>query len=534
MILKKIVCISLLCFPLISNAESYQNNQNSNSVTNNSIFQLLPQKQEYLDTYRLATMGNAQAQLKFAQYYSDLGYLKSYRLFKEELYWYKKAAEQGLPEAQLKVSLSYQLGIPYRDNEEYLKWLLKAANQDYPKAQHELAGVYLSNWGDNGTNLKNEVEALKWLNKAIENYLKNLNTQDPQQLYELSACYFDASELTSNPKNKKLLENKGFYYLNQAVALDSHDAAIYLANKSPTLPLDKQKVLYQKAFEILVKTAKKGDPNSQNTLGKLYLYQSAIFYEEEKIKKFINEIKYDGERIEENPTKAFYWLNEAYKNSKDKSVASNLIHMYLLGKGTEKNYLKALELRKVLSKTNVDHLYYLAQMYLSDLNPLKDDRKGLEILLYISEEYHKGFSDLTDHGYYYDYEKNFIASSQAELGRLYLYGIGTDKDYEKAIYWINKAANQKNFEAFHLLGKIYYYGYGVAKNQKTAFDYFIKAISIDKHDSDSYYFIGYMYEHGQGVAKNYGKALEHYKIAADLEHESAKKALINLTQIMYK
>ena len=63
---------------------------------------------------------------------------------------------------------------------------------------------------------------------------------------------------------------------------------------------------------------------------------------------------------------------------------------------------------------------------------------------------------------------------------------------------------------------------------------FIKAISIDKHDSDSYYFIGYMYEHGQGVAKNYGKALEHYKIAADLEHESAKKALINLTQIMYK
>ena len=125
MILKKIVCISLLCFPLISNAESYQNNQNSNSVTNNSIFQLLPQKQEYLDTYRLATMGNAQAQLKFAQYYSDLGYLKSYRLFKEELYWYKKAAEQGLPEAQLKVSLSYQLGIPYRDNDEYLKWLLK-------------------------------------------------------------------------------------------------------------------------------------------------------------------------------------------------------------------------------------------------------------------------------------------------------------------------------------------------------------------------------------------------------------------------
>lgn len=528
------VCISLLCFPFISNAESYQNNQNSSFLTNNSIFQLLPQKQEYLDTYRLATMGNAQAQFKFAQYYSDIGYLKSYRLFKEELYWYKKSAEQGLPEAQLQVSLSYHLGIPYENKEESLKWLLKAANQEYAKAQHTLASIYIDSLRDNGANLKNEAEALKWVNKAIENYSKNLNINDPQQLYELGLCYLDASKLEPDAKNKKLLENKGVYYLNQAVALDSHKAAIYLAEKSTTLPLDKQKALYQKAFEILVKTAKKGDPVSQNTLGKLYLYQGYIYYEEKRIKTFINEIKYDGERIEENPNKAFYWLNEAYKNSKDKSVASDLIQMYLSGNGTEKNYLKAFELRKVLSKTHVDHLYYLAQMYLSDLNPFKDDRKGLEILLYISEEYHKGFSDLTDNGYYYDFEKHFIASSKAELGRLYLYGIGTVKDYGKAIYWINKAANQKNSEAFHLLGKIYYYGYGVVKDQKTAFDYFTKAISIDKHDSDSYYLIGYMYEHGQGVTESYEKALEHYKIAADLEHESAKKALINLTQIMYK
>ena len=529
------VCISLLCFPFISNAESYQNNQNSSSVTNNSIFQLLPQKQEYLDTYRLATIGNAQAQLKFAQYYSDLGYRKSYRLFKEELYWYKKAAEQGLPEAQLQVSLSYHLGIPYQNKEESLKWLLKAANQDYAKAQRTLASMYIDSSGDNGTNLKNEVEALKWLNKAIENYSKNLNINDPQQLYELGLCYLDASKLTPDPKNKKLLENKGVYYLNQAVALDSHNAAIYLANKSPTLPLDKQKVLYQKAFEILVKKAKKGDPDSQTMLANLYLGADFLTsYQEERIKTFVNEIKYDGERIEKNPAKAFYWSNEAYKNSKNFSFGFDLVNMYLSGNGTEKNYLKAFELQKDLSKIDVDYLHNLAKMYLSDWNPLKDDRKGFEILLYISEEYHKGFSDLTDNGYYYDLEKHFIASSQAELGRLYLYGTGTVKDYEKAIYWINKAANQKKSEAFHLLGKIYYYGYGVAKNQKTAFDYFTKAISINKNDSDSYYLIGYMYEYGQGVTQNYEKALEHYKIAADLEHESAKKSLIKLTQNMYK
>ena len=138
MLWKKIICISIFCFPFISNAESYQNNQFSSSITNNSVLQYLPLKQEYSDTYRLATQGNAQAQLKFAQYYSNLGN-KNYRLYKEEFYWYKKAAEQGLPEAQVQVAELYSRTLPFYPNiDEALKWLLKAVNQDYAKAQEYL------------------------------------------------------------------------------------------------------------------------------------------------------------------------------------------------------------------------------------------------------------------------------------------------------------------------------------------------------------------------------------------------------------
>lgn len=134
--------------------------------------------------------------------------------------------------------------------------------------------------------------------------------------------------------------------------------------------------------------------------------------------------------------------------------------MYLLGNGTEKNYLKAFELQKELSVGRLDQLYYLATMYLDERNPLKDDRKSFEIFKYISEKYHEGYSDLTEKGYMYDFEKEFIASSQAKLGELYLYGIGTTKDYTKAIYWLKKLPIKIILKLNINLAKVYYFGYG--------------------------------------------------------------------------
>ena len=391
MLWKKIICISIFCFPFISNAESYQNNQFSSSITNNSVLQYLPLKQEYSDTYRLATQGNAQAQLKFAQYYSNLGN-KNYRLYKEEFYWYKKAAEQGLPEAQVQVAELYSRTLPFYPNiDEALKWLLKAVNQDYAKAQEYLAWVYLGDWGDEAKNLENDAEALKWFNKAIETNLKNLNKQDSQQLYDLSNFYFRASELTPDPKEKQLLKAKSIDFLKQSVALGSYEAAESLAKRSDYLPLNHQKLLYQKAFELLVKKAQLGDPKAQIKLADLYKEQDSsfsYFFQPERIKPFVHEIKYDEERIKNNPSKVFYWYNEAYKNG-DKTVTDELKSMYVLGNGTEKKFLKALELQKELSMGRLENLYYLATMYLDERNPLKEDKKSFEILKYISEDYHK-------------------------------------------------------------------------------------------------------------------------------------------------
>lgn len=519
MSIKKYFAVTILCFPIYLYAEP---------IT----LQSLPKPPEILKIYNSALRGDVKAQLKFAQYYTSIDN-KNYRTYKEEFYWYKKAAQQGLPEAQVQVAKFYSQTLPFYPNyDEAIKWLLKAADQNYAPAQEDLGWAYLTGWWGKAENYKNSTEALKWFNKAIKTYLKNINRQDPLQLYNLSNCYFEVSKLTPDPKDKQILKTKGIEFLNLSVVLGSYEAAESVAKMSDDLPLNNQKLLYQNAFELLVKKAKGGDIKAQIKLADLYDdWDSSFsyFFQAERIKPFVHEIKYDGESIEKNPNKAFYWYSQAYKSG-DKNVINKLKNMYLLGNGTEKNYLKAFELQKELSLGRLDQLYYLGTMYLDDSNPLKDDRKSFEIFKYISEKYHEGYSDLTDKGYMYDFEKGFIASSQAKLGGLYLYGVGTTKDYTKAIYWLKKAANQNNSEAEYQLGEVYYFGYGVGKDYKTAFDWYMKSISTNKQDGDVQYSLGYMYEHGQGITKNYEKALEHYQIAADLQHDSARKALLSLRE----
>ena len=101
-------------------------------------------------------------------------------------------------------------------------------------------------------------------------------------------------------------------------------------------------------------------------------------------------------------------------------------------------------------------------------------------------------------------------------------------DYKTAFIVFEDLALKNDSEAQYQLGDVYYFGYGVVKDYKTAFDWYMKSITTNKRDGDVQYSLGYMYEHGQGVAKNYDKALEHYTIAADLQHDVARKALLSL------
>ena len=51
---------------------------------------------------------------------------------------------------------------------------------------------------------------------------------------------------------------------------------------------------------------------------------------------------------------------------------------------------------------------------------------------------------------------------------MYKIGKGVEKNYPKAIYWYNKAAEQNEPLAFQAFGMMYMKGRGVEKNEKEA------------------------------------------------------------------
>lgn len=120
-----------------------------------------------------AAAGDALAQNKVGLTYLTGSYLsedlhkKGLHLTKDEAraaQWFRKAAEQGLPEAQNALGAMYLhgRGVP-KDYTQALIWFVKAAEQGYPEAHLQLGAVYFAGRGGVA---KDNVEALKRLTIA--------------------------------------------------------------------------------------------------------------------------------------------------------------------------------------------------------------------------------------------------------------------------------------------------------------------------------------------------------------------------------
>ena len=84
----------------------------------------------------------------------------------EAVKWYRKAAEQGLAQAQVELAICCQRGQGTAKNaQEGVKWLKKAAVQSDAEAQFRL-GVCYYNGAGVGQNLS---EALRWMRLAVQN-----------------------------------------------------------------------------------------------------------------------------------------------------------------------------------------------------------------------------------------------------------------------------------------------------------------------------------------------------------------------------
>ncbi|WP_162148418.1 tetratricopeptide repeat protein [Asticcacaulis sp. YBE204] len=132
------------------------------------------------------------------------------------------------------------------------------------------------------------------------------------------------------------------------------------------------------------------------------------------------------------------------------------------------------------------------------------------------------------------------------IGKMYLYGVGTEKNAAEAIKWLRKVADAprpaqpprfdpKNphimspqIDATISLAKIYLVGFGVPQNRTEALKWYRKAagfgyIPAHKTVGDFYYF-------GYGTPRDFAKAAKTYKVAATFDYAPAQFALAQLLE----
>lgn len=78
------------------------------------------------------------------------------------------------------------------------------------------------------------------------------------------------------------------------------------------------------------------------------------------------------------------------------------------------------------------------------------------------------------------------ADSQNELGELYLYGDGVEKDYDRAVYWLKEAAKQKHADSLYNLGVCFLNGAGVEKNAKAGAGFIRQAAKLGSQRAKKY------------------------------------------------
>ena len=105
------------------------------------------------------------------------------------------------------------------------------------------------------------------------------------------------------------------------------------------------------------------------------------------------------------------------------------------------------------------------------------------------------------------------ANAQYHLGMAYADAYRVERDYDKAVEWLEKAAAQDHVKAQEYLGKLYYTGLGVEKDLDTAANWL--AMSAESGNPEAQELLGNMYRDGESVEQDHSKAAYWYRMAAE-------------------
>lgn len=133
--------------------------------------------------------------------------------------------------------------------------------------------------------------------------------------------------------------------------------------------------------------------------------------------------------------------------------------------------------------------------------------------------------------YYQKAAEQGHAEAQNSCANMYYNGEGVAQDYRKAAEWYRKAAEQGHAKAQNTLGAMCLDGEGVTKDYHTALVLFQNA---DKQGNMHATFnLGLMYQNGWGVNRNNETARAYYEKAVARGYTDAKKKLDEINEIIY-
>lgn len=287
------------------------------------------------------------------------------------------------------------------------------------------------------------------------------------------------------------------------------------------------------AEKYLLESANQENPTAQLTLGNAY---------------------HQGTFGEKNLEKARYWYEKSFKQGELEAMQM-LGWMTLIGEGGKKDEMIGFMLiSTAASQGNNGAQYMLGLLYangsygvpediekarmwltkalktipqaqeaLDKLPKQKNEQAQIETnytykahLAYKSEEY-----DIAKLYALKAIKQNNDASAQYILGGIYYFGNGEPRDYQQAVYWFKKSANQNLSAAQLMLGRMYLYGSGVTQDFEKAYYWLLKA--AQQNDDLAQFEIAKMYATGKGVKQDDNRFIDWLFKAAENGNQEAKE-----------
>lgn len=398
---------------------------------------------------------------------------KAFDLFNEAI-----SLEPNNSTAIYKLGNCYNEGVGVEEDvEKSLELYRKAAILGNQSSQYRLA-----------TELKkqNDIECLIWYQKAYESGVLDA-------LYDIANIYNEGEAVPRDAP--KYIE-----YLKKSDAAGNSSATLDLACAYLTGECIARNE--EKGVELLHKALNAGNKNAAKLLSIIYRDGNGV---EADIEKSIEWAKkaaelgdsdmifyyamayFNGDsQIDEDKSKAVEFFKMA-SDAGSISAIKNLGICYYNGYGVDCDKMKAVEwFEKAAQIGDIAELEAIKTIY-SEIDPCNASKKYFELA-----------KSIADDGY---------VDAMVKVHVCYREGDGTEKNIEKAMQYLNIAADNENADACFLKGVYYYNGdYGLERDRLKAVS--LWEIAMNGGNGEAPECLAKCYLIGEGVEKNITKALE--------------------------